>query len=69
MSSTSLPLPGHRLALVRSVRVRISRNLEAVAEIDAIVGTPEPVVTILHVEAGRACAVTGISTIGLSATF
>ncbi|WP_437821476.1 hypothetical protein [Sorangium sp. So ce1078] len=49
--------------------VRISRSLEAVAEIDAIVGTPEPVVTILHVEAGRAGAVTGIFTIGLSATF
>ncbi|WP_437834358.1 hypothetical protein [Sorangium sp. So ce1153] len=49
--------------------VRISRSLEAVAAIDAIVGTPEPVVTILHVEAGRAGAVTGIFTIGLSATF
>ncbi|WP_437623013.1 hypothetical protein [Sorangium sp. So ce1151] len=49
--------------------VRISRSLEAVAEIDAIVGTPEPVVTILHVEAGRAGAVTGIFAIGLSATF
>ncbi|WP_437575879.1 hypothetical protein [Sorangium sp. So ce887] len=49
--------------------VRISRSLEAVAEIDAIVGAPEPVVTILHVEAGRAGAVTGIFAIGLSATF
>ncbi|XXX79897.1 hypothetical protein WMF30_14090 [Sorangium sp. So ce134] len=39
------------------------------AEIDAIVGTPEPVVTILHVEAGRAGAVTGIFAIGLSAIF
>ncbi|WP_437972284.1 hypothetical protein WMF04_24625 [Sorangium sp. So ce260] len=49
--------------------VRISRSLEAVAEIDAIVGTPEPVVTILDVETGRAGAVTGSFTIGLSATF
>ncbi|WP_434041470.1 MULTISPECIES: hypothetical protein [Sorangium] len=65
MSSTSLPLPGHRLALVRSVRVAA---LDDAALARSLI-EGEAVVTILHVEAGRAGAVTGISIIGLSATF